>query len=278
LGEALSFPIRERWCSGTKHDRVGGRDGFVWEDRVYLLDRQFPTLRSLEQIRNDICYHRANVKIVAVGGGFSYGSLGMSHHAIEDLGIMRMLPELVVVAPGDPAETRAATQAIAKYEGPCYLRLGRAGEPAVHTGTIDFQLGRSIKVRDGRDVTIITTGGMLRTGCDVADVLVLEGITTRVLSMHTVKPLDENAILAAAEETPFIFTLEEHSISGGLGGAVAEVIAEYGKPRVVFRRLGVPPCFSSYVGSQEYLRDRFRLSTAKVLATIRACMARDQSV
>jgi transketolase len=148
----------------------------------------------------------------------------------------------------------------------------------VHTGTIDFQLGRSIKVRDGRDVTIITTGGMLQTGCDVADVLVLEGITTRVLSMHTVKPLDENAILAAAEETPFIFTLEEHSISGGLGGAVAEVIAEYGKPRVVFRRLGVPPCFSSYVGSQEYLRDQFGLSTAKVLATIRACMARDRSV
>ena len=229
----------------------------------------FPTLRCLEQVRNDICHHRANVKIVAVGGGFCYGSLGMSHHAIEDLGIMRMLPELLVIAPADPTETRAATQAIAAYEGPCYLRLGRAGEPVVHVGTINFQLGKAVRVRDGKDLTIISTGGMLRTACDVAHVLAEEGINPRVLSMHTIKPLDVNAVIAAAQETHFIFTLEEHSIFGGLGGAVAEVVAESGIP-VRFRRIGVPPISNSHVGSQEYLRDQFDLSPKKVLATIRA--------
>lgn len=275
-GWAKRFPARFVNAGVAEQNMTGLAAGMaLYGKTVFTYSiANFPTLRSLEQIRNDICYHRANVKIVAVGGGFAYGPLGMSHHAIEDLGVMRMLPELLVVAPGDPAEARAATQALAKYEGPCYLRLGRAGEPPVHAGPIDFQLGRAVMVREGRDLTIITTGGMLRTGCDVADVLMQEGISARVLSMHTLKPLDEEAVLGSAEETPFIFTLEEHSVYGGLGGAVAEVIAESGKARVCFRRLGVPPVFSACVGSQEYLRDQFGLSPNKVLATIRGCITR----
>ena len=273
-GWAKRFPSRFINAGVAEQNMAGLASGMaLCGNTVFTYSiANFPTLRSFEQIRNDICYHRANVKIVAVGGGFSYGSLGMSHHAVEDLGVMRMLPELVVVAPGDPAEVRAATRAVAQYKGPCYLRLGRAGEPEVHAGAIDFQLGRAIRVRDGRALTIITTGGMLRTACDVADALAQEGIAARVLSMHTLKPLDENAVLAAAEETPFIFTLEEHSINGGLGGAVAEVIAESVNSKIVFRRIGVPPVFSSYVGSQDYLRDQFGLSVHKVLGTIRSCM------
>src|SRR3982751_2787827 len=123
----------------------------------------FPILRCLEQIRNDVCYHRANVKVVAVGGGFAYGSLGATHHATEDLAIMRALPEMTVVAPGDPEEAAAATEAVAAHDGPCYLRLGRAGEQKVHARPIHFQLGKAIQVRQGTDITLISTGGMLQT-------------------------------------------------------------------------------------------------------------------
>src|SRR3954469_25913320 len=182
----------------------------------------FPTLRPLEQIRNDICYHRANVKVVAVGGGFAYGSLGATHHATEDLAIMRALPEMSVVAPGDPEEAAAATEAVAAHDGPCYLRLGRAGEQKVHARPIHFQLGKAIQVRQGGDLTIISTGGMLQTAVDTGDALSHRGLQVRVLSMHTLKPLDTDAVLSAARETGGIFTLEEHSIIGGLGSAVAE--------------------------------------------------------
>ena len=231
----------------------------------------FPTLRCLEQIRNDICYHSANVKIVAVGGGFSYGPLGMSHHATEDLAIMRVLPEMIVVAPGDPMEAAMATAAVAAHPGPCYLRLGRAGEPIIHQGPIEFSLGKAITVRDGDDVTLISTGAMLPVAIDVAEELPWQ---TRVLSMHTLNPLDEDAIVRAARETGGIFTLEEHSIIGGLGGAVAEILAESGGLSIPFKRLGLPPVFSSHIGTQEYLRMRYGLAAADITRTIRATMER----
>ena len=150
----------------------------------------FPTLRCLEHIRNDVCYHEANVKIVAVGGGFAYGALGASHHATEELGVMRMMPGMTVVAPADPIEARLATRAIVAHPGPCYIRLGKAGEPNVHEGAIDFKLGRAIQLRDGKDVTLISTGGMLKAAVGVARRLAERGVEARVLSMHTLKPLD----------------------------------------------------------------------------------------
>ncbi len=228
----------------------------------------FPILRCLEQVRNDICYHRANVKIVAVGGGLAYGSLGSTHHATEDLAIMRALPEMVVVAPGDPAEAEAATHALAAHPGPCYLRLGRADEPRVHQDGIDFRLGSAIQVTDGNNVTLIATGGMLMTAVQVAETLRGKGIGVRVLSMHTVKPLDVEAILAAARETAAIFTLEEHSVTGGLGSAVAEVLAEAEEASIPFKRLGLPAAFSCLVGSQAYLRAQYGLSPPAVAETI----------
>lgn len=228
----------------------------------------FPTLRCLEQIRNDVCYHNANVKIVAVGGGFAYGSLGMTHHATEDLAIMRALPRMVVVAPGDPIEVEQATRAIIDHPGPCYLRLGRAGEPAIHRSGVAFKLGKAIVVRDGCNITLISTGGMLETALHVAEYLAKEGIQTRVLSMHTVKPLDAEVVLAAARETQAIVTLEEHSVIGGLGGAVAEVLAESGELLVPFRRLGLPSVFSSHVGSQEYLRAQYGISEEGILQSL----------
>ncbi|MFZ0736742.1 MAG: transketolase C-terminal domain-containing protein [Candidatus Acidiferrales bacterium] len=228
----------------------------------------FPTMRCLEHIRNDVCYHNANVKIVTVGGGFAYGAMGATHHAIEDLAVMRALPGIMVVAPGDPIEARAATRAITEYAGPCYLRLGKAGEPVVHQTEIRFELGKAIQMREGRDATLICTGGILQTAVRTAQRLAEEGIQTRLLSMHTVKPLDTEAVLAAARETRAILTLEEHSILGGLGSAVAEVLAEADIPRVPFRRIGVPAAFSPHIGSQEFMRERHGLTPETIAKSI----------
>lgn len=229
----------------------------------------FPTLRCLEQIRNDLCYHNANVKIVAVGGGFAYGSLGMTHHATEDLAIMRALPRMVVVAPGDPVEAALATRAIAREPGPCYLRLGRAGEPVVHHPGVPFQIGKAITVRDGDDLTLISTGGLLQAAVQVADRLAMAGVRARVLSMHTVKPLDVEAVMAAARETRAVVTLEEHSLIGGLGGAVAETLAESGEGMVPFKRVGLQSVFASHAGSQEYLREVNGLSEDAIHSSLR---------
>jgi len=227
-----------------------------------------PTMRCLEHVRNDVCYHNADVKIVTVGGGFAYGAMGATHHAIEDLAVMRALPGMTVVAPGDPVEAQAATRAITEYHGPCYLRLGKAGEPVVHQSEIHFELGKAIHMREGRDATLICTGGILQSAVRTAQRLSEEGIETRLLSMHTLKPLDTEAVLAAARETRAIFTLEEHSILGGLGSAVAEVLAEADIPRIPFKRIGVPPAFSPHIGSQEYMLERHGLTPESIAKAV----------
>lgn len=228
----------------------------------------FPTLRCLEHIRNDVCYHHANVKIVAIGGGFAYGAMGASHHATEDLGIMRMLPGITVIAPGDPVEARHATRAVIEHPGPFYLRLGKAGEPTVHEGDIDFKIGKAVRLRDGKDITLISTGSSLQTAVRVAERLASRGIEARVLSMHTLKPFDDDAVLLAARETGAIVTLEEHSIIGGLGSAVAEVLAEVDEVRAPFRRIGLPSAFSPHIGSQEYMQGKHGLDADSVVLAI----------
>lgn len=214
----------------------------------------FPTLRCFEQIRNDVCAHHLNVKVVSVGGGYAYGALGASHHATEDVAVMRTLPGLVVAAPNDPVEARLATDAVLDHVGPCYLRLGRAGEAVVHEASPTFVLGRAIMMRPGRDLTLIATGGMLATAMVVAGALDEAGFEARVLSMHTVKPIDREALAAAAAETPAVFTIEEHSVVGGLGSAVAEVLLESEERPPIFRRIGVPDAMQRRVGDQQYLR------------------------
>ena len=219
----------------------------------------FPTLRCIEQIRNGPCYHRANVKVVAVGGGLAYGSLGMSHHATEDLAMMRALPNLTVVAPGDPVEARWATDAATMHDGPVYLRLGRQGEPEVHASRPAFTVGKAHMLRDGRDLTLISTGAMLGAAMRTATLLDREGLSARVLSMHTVKPLDEAAVTEAATQTRLVVTIEEHSVIGGLGSAVAEVLAER-EGAAPLKRLGLPSAFVSRAGSRDYLVAQYGLS------------------
>jgi transketolase len=232
----------------------------------------FPVLRCLEQIRNDICYHNANVRIAPVGGGMAYGALGISHHATEDLAIMRALPNIVVLAPGDPVETRLAVKALVAHQGPAYLRLGRAGEPTIHTTEPCFQMGKALTVRQGSDMTFISTGGQLYDTIKAAEILADQGINVRVLSMHTLKPLDVEAVLAAAAETSVIFTLEEHSIIGGLGGAVAETLMEADVRPRYFKRIGLQDAFSGLTGDQGYLRAHYQLDTPGILSTVRAAL------
>jgi transketolase len=224
----------------------------------------FPVMRCLEQIRNDVCYHNLNVKIVSVGGGLAYGSHGYTHHGVEDLAVMSVMPNMTVVAPGDPVEARAATTELANVHGPAYLRLGKAGEPVLHSQKINFELGKAIQVQDGNQLTLISTGGMLGTAIEACRSLASIGCSVRLLSMPTLVPLDIESIRRAALETHAILTIEEHGI-GGLGTRAAEMIAEMGKA-VRFRPLRLQPSPIKVAGSQVHLREAQGLSVTGIVA------------
>jgi transketolase len=232
---------------------------------VYSL-ANFPTLRCIEQIRNDICYHKANVKIVTSGAGLAYGALGPTHHVIEDMAVMRSLPNMTVIAPCDPVESALATKATAGQDSPCYLRLAKTGDPLVHNTPPDFQIGKAITIREGTGLTLVACGGIILNAIKAAEQLERQGVQTRVLSMHTVKPLDTGAVLAAARETGAVMSIEEHSIIGGLGSAIAETLAESGITNVCFKRMGINDCFCTEVGGQEYLRRLHGLSVEDIVA------------
>ncbi len=231
----------------------------------------FPTLRCLEQIRNDCAYHHAKVNIVCVGGGFVYGSLGMSHHATEDLAIMRALPDVVVMAPGDPQEAVAATRAIANHPGTCYLRLGRGGEKNIHSALPNFRIGEALPVSGTElqqaDIAIFSTGAILDVACETAERLRAEGKTLIQYSFPTVKPLDAATIRACAARVKHIVTIEEHNIVGGFGSAVAELLSELpAAPRL--QRFGISDEYCIRVGNQQYLRDAYGLNAESITQSI----------
>ena len=227
----------------------------------------FPTLRCLEQIRNDGCYHDLNITIVASGGGFSYGSLGMSHHATEDIAILRALPAMSVVAPGTAWEASEAIEALVKGDGVGYLRLDKT--VADENSTLLFFLGRSIRYREGADVTLLSTGGILRDTIQAAELLQELGIDAGVVSMYSIKPIDKDAIIAAANETGGIVTIEEHNIDGGLGSAVAEVCMDSGFIPKKFLRIGLDNQYSSIVGSQDYLKAHYQMDATAIVQRIK---------
>jgi transketolase len=187
---------------------------------------------------------------------------------------MRALPNMTVVAPGDPIEARLATRAVVAHDGPCYLRLGKAGEPLVHEKEPEFSLGRAITLREGDDVTLIASGGMLATADKVTRKLEGQGLGVRLVSMHTVKPIDREAVADAAVETRYVFTLEEHSVEGGLGGAVAEVMSELDPGHAPLKRIGLRPEFNKTVGDQNYLKAMHGLDEESVLKTIQQIITR----
>ena len=229
----------------------------------------FATGRVYDQIRMDVAYSNANVKIFATHGGISVGKDGASHQMIEDLTLMRVLPNMTVLAPSDAVQTRRIVELMATTEGPMYARIGRANASVLYKkeDLKDFKIGKGLIVKDGSDVSIIACGTMVDQAIEAQETLLHDGVSARVVDMHTIKPLDERLVIKCAKETNAILTVEEHSIIGGLGGAVSEVLAESGLS-TKFKRMGVQDIFCES-GEPEQLFEKYGLSTAHVVKTIK---------
>lgn len=226
----------------------------------------FATTRAMEQIRIDCCYHNVPVTIVGTGSGLSYASLGPTHHSLEDVAFLRALPNMTVLCPADATEVRLAVAAVLKLDGPAYIRLGKKGEPTVHASEPEFSIGRGIIVQEGTDVCLLGMGNMVSTAVETAKLLAGHGVSARTVSMHTVKPLDEELLADAFTRFPLVVVIEEHSRVGGLGGAVAEwLAAQYPHPAGRLLALGTPDAFPGVSGGQRHARQRFGL-TAEAIA------------
>jgi transketolase len=223
----------------------------------------FLTGRGLEQIKVDLGYGRANVKLCGMSGGVAYGPLGPTHHSPEDLAWTRVIPNLTVIVPADAAETAQAVEAVAQMDGPVFLRVSRMPVPDLHAEDYRFVIGRASRLREGRDVTLIATGTMAARAFEAAGALARGGVSARVLNMATVKPIDREAVVAAALETGAIVTVEEHSTIGGLGGAVAEIVAT--EAPVPMRILGIPGVFAP-TGHAAFVFEHFGLTAAGIQA------------
>jgi transketolase len=227
----------------------------------------FGTLRCLEQIRNDACYHEANITILANGGGFSYGSLGMSHHATEDLSIMRALPNISVVAPCTAYEASEATTAMITKGGVGYLRLDKDSAKDCFSND-PFIIGKSRRYKEGKDLSLIVTGGILSEAYIASEELKKLGIKVRLVGMHSIKPIDIDEIKDSALNTGGIVTIEEHNKDGGLGSAVSEVCMDLKMIPNKFLRIGLANKFSSIVGSQQYLRARYKIDNQAIVKKV----------
>ena len=229
----------------------------------------FATGRVYDQIRMDVAYSKANVKIFATHGGISVGKDGASHQMIEDLTLMRVLPNMTVLAPSDAMQTRRIVELMATTEGPMYARIGRANASVLYKkeDLKDLKLGKGLIVKDGSDVTIIACGTMVDQAVEAHEQLLQDGVSARVVDMHTIKPLDEKLVIKCARETCTILTLEEHSIIGGLGGAVSEVLAESGLS-TKFKRMGVQDMFCES-GEPEELFEKYGLSTSHIVRNVK---------
>lgn len=260
------FPRQFLNAGVAEQNMTGIAAGMAMEGKIPLIYSIVPfvTMRNFEQIRNDICYQGLAVKIVGVGAGYSYGMYGHTHYGLEDMGILRTIPDITIIAPGDPIEAELATIAALKTRGPVYIRLGKAGEPLVHKIRPKFEIGKGIVIAEGKDIALLTCGTMLPVALEVSDIL-KNKYSVKVVSMHTVKPIDDVLIKNLSRKMKGVFTLEEHAAIGGLGSAVAEVLAENNLD-VIFKRFGTPDHFSKVSGKQKYMREQNGLS-AKIIAS-----------
>ena len=230
----------------------------------------FTTTRCFEQIRVDVCYHKARVIIVGTGSGLSYADLGPTHHSCEDLAILRTLPGMTVMAPGDPLELRAALRAALQHDGPVYLRIGKKGEPQVHVREPDLRIGSALTVQPGEDVCLVSTGVMLPVAMDAARLLADQRISARVESFPTIKPLDTARLGELFARHAVVAVVEEHGRIGGLAGAVAEWLAAQEKPRARLLSFGTADEFMHEVGSTEYARRKFGLTADNIARQVAA--------
>ncbi|MBX6353502.1 MAG: transketolase family protein [Thermoflavifilum sp.] len=274
---AEKYPERFFQIGIAEQDMIGTAAGLALTGLIPFATTfaVFAAHRANEQIRLACCYNRANVKIAVSHGGVTVGEDGATHQALEDIAAMRVLPEMTVLVPADAAEARLATIAAAELEGPVYLRLGRTPVPTVTDGTGDFTIGKAKVLRAGRDATVIACGVMVGVALEAADRLSREGISVGVVNMHTIKPLDVEAVVRAAEETGCVVTAEEHSVLGGLGSAVCEALAERAPVPVV--RVGTRDTFGESGTPDELLR-KYGLTCDAVEAAVKLAVAKKESL
>jgi len=210
----------------------------------------FLTMRPYEFIKNDICYQNTNVKLIGIGAGFAYSTLGPTHHAIEDISIMNILPNLTIISPADPLETQKATKAIYDLNTPAYMRIGTGKNPKIYENDYNFEIGKGIVLKEGKDLTIISTGTILSLLKEIVNEI---DIDIELINIHTIKPIDEELIIKSVTKTKKVITIEEHFITGGLGSIVANVLST-NQIKVKFKQLGIKDNFVSHYGSLEYLR------------------------
>ena len=265
-----SFPGQYFNVGVAEQNMIGLATGLALEGKkvVTYSIGNFPTLRCLEQIRNDACYHDANITIVANGGGFSYGPLGMSHHTTEDLAILRSLPNISVIAPCTANEAGEAITAMIKYGGTGYLRLDKSSAKD-YPSEDSFVIGKSRRYKEGKDITLIATGGILSEANTASVELKKFGVAVRVVGMHSIRPIDVDEIIDAVSNTGGIVTIEEHNKDGGLGSAISEVCMDLGIIPNKFLRIGLENKYSSIVGSQQYLRSRYDMDSKAIINKVK---------
>jgi len=258
---------------------IGMAAGLALEGKIVYVNTiaTFLTRRCFEQLVLDVCLHNANVRLIANGGGLVYAPLGPTHLAIEDMAILRAVPNMTIVAPADADEMRRLMPQTVDHQGPIYIRLAKGYDPIVTNDDLPFKIGKAIPMRSGSDALIVTTGITLKAALEAAATLDEQGIETAVLHVHTVKPLDTESILSLAADVPVVVTVEEHTINGGLGSAVAEIITESGFDRPkMFRRIGLPDVFPDQYGSQESLMERYSITADELVSVVKSLTDRQR--
>ena len=263
------FPKRFFNCGVAEQNMMGVAAGLALSGKkpyVYSII-PFVTMRCFEQIRNDICYQNLDVKIIGVGSGLAYGPLGASHHAIEDVAILRALPNMTILSPADPVETKEVVLKTYQTKTPTYLRLNKSGEKILYNFNHDIEISKPSILRKGKNGLIIATGILVSLGLETVEKLKEKGYNFKLISLHTLKPIEREILLRELAEIKLIYTLEEHNIIGGLGSAVAEILMESGW-QGSFKRIGIPDQYSPEVGKTEYLRKFFGLVSEKITEQI----------
>lgn len=258
---------------------IGIAAGLAMEGKVPYINTiaTFLTRRCFDQIVVDLCLHRVNVRLLASGGGLVYAPLGPTHEAIEDFAILRAIPNMTVVAPADANEMRRLMPLTVDYPGPIYIRVAKGNDPIVTTDEAPFEIGKAFPMRKGSDALVVTTGITLKNGLEAADILSEQGLRVAVLHVPTVKPLDAETLLKCASAVPVLVTVEEHSIVGGLGGAVAELLGEANfNPAKRFKRIGIPDAFPDHYGSQASLMKEFSITTEHLVSVVTQLIESDK--
>ena len=254
------FPDRFLNTGIAEQNTIGVAAGLALTGKIVYVYSIIPfvTMRCYEQVRLDLAYNNTNVKLIGIGAGLTYGSLGPSHHAVEDIAIMRSIPNMTVLCPGDPIEVAELVKASHATFGPIYIRLGKNGEPRIHPEGTKIEIGKAITIVDGNDFALITTSNMLETGKKWVDEWKQDGVSVSLISMPSIKPFDSDTVIQLIEKEMPILVVEEHNVIGGLGTAVSEVIAKVGKP-VKFKQIGINDEFSHVVGDHSFQREKFML-------------------